>query len=59
MFLNLLADLDIIVPYLQDTYDEAGVAREYGLQNFLAERIDEHSKHQWMIRSILKSTGSL
>ena len=49
MFLNLLADLDVIVPYLQDAYDEAGVVREYGLQNFLAERIDEHRKQQWML----------
>jgi starvation-inducible DNA-binding protein len=49
MYLNLLADLDVIVPYLQDVYDEAGVVREYGLQNFLAERIDEHRKQQWML----------
>jgi starvation-inducible DNA-binding protein len=49
MFLNLLADLDTIVAYLQDTYDEAGAVREYGLQNFLADRIDEHRKQQWML----------
>ena len=49
MFLNLLADLNVIVPYLQDAYDEAGAVREYGLQNFLAERIDEHRKQQWML----------
>ena len=49
MFLTLLADLDVIITYLQDTYDEAGLVREYGLQNFLAERIDEHRKQQWML----------
>ena len=49
MYLNLLADLEIIVSYLQDAYDEAGSVREYGLQNFLAERIDEHRKQQWMM----------
>lgn len=49
MFLNLLADLNVVVPYLQDAYDEAGAVREYGLQNFLAERIDEHRKQQWML----------
>jgi len=49
MFLNLLADLEVLVSYLQDTYDEAGLVREYGLQNFLAERIDEHRKQQWML----------
>ena len=49
MYLNLLADLEVIVSYLQDAYDEAGSVREYGLQNFLAERIDEHRKQQWMM----------
>lgn len=49
MYLNLLADLEVMVSYLQDTYDEAGKVREYGLQNFLADRIDEHRKQQWML----------
>ena len=49
MFLTLLADLEVIITYLQDTYDEAGAVREYGLQNFLADRIDEHRKTQWML----------
>ena len=49
MYLNLLADLEVMVAYLQDTYDEAGSVREYGLQNFLAERIDLHRKQQWML----------
>ena len=49
MYLNLLADLEVIITYLQDTYDEAGKVREYGLQNFLAERIDAHRKQQWML----------
>ena len=49
MFLSLLADLEAMVTYLQLTYDEAGAVREYGLQNFLAERIDEHRKQQWML----------
>lgn len=49
MYLNLLADLEVMVAYLQDTYDEAGRVREYGLQNFLAERIDLHRKQQWML----------
>ena len=49
MYLNLLADLEVIVSYLQDAYDEAGSVRDYGLQNFLAERIDEHRKQQWMM----------
>jgi starvation-inducible DNA-binding protein len=53
IFTNLDSDLDIIVRTLQDTYDEAGVQREYGLQNFLADRIDSHRKQQWMIDATL------
>ena len=50
---NILADLKIIVNTLQDTYDAANEYREYGLQNFLAERIDTHRKTQWILSAIL------
>jgi starvation-inducible DNA-binding protein len=50
---SILADLKLIVNTLQDTYDEANKFREYGLQNFLAERIDTHRKTQWMLSAIL------
>ena len=53
MYAVLLNDIDVIIAYLQDTYDEAGAVREYGLQNFLAERIDAHRKQQWMLTSTL------
>lgn len=53
MFQNLLDDLDILVPRLQDTFDLATTQREYGLQNFLADRIDLHRKTQWILTSIL------
>jgi starvation-inducible DNA-binding protein len=49
MFLILLADLAVIVTRLQDTYDLAQTTREYGLQNFLAERISSHRKTQWTL----------
>jgi len=51
MFTNLLADLDILVLRLQDTFDMATVQREYGLQNFLADRIDVHRKQQWQLNA--------
>lgn len=56
MFENLLADLGIVILRLQDTYDMAAIEREYGLQNFLADRIDAHRKTQWMITAILGTT---
>lgn len=53
MFTILDSDTDVIVRRLQDTFDLATKYREYGLQNFLADRIDQHRKQQWMIDSIL------
>lgn len=49
MFTALLADNEIIVATLQDAFDLATEAREHGLANFIADRIDSHRKQQWMI----------
>jgi DNA-binding ferritin-like protein len=35
-------------------YDLSEREEEYGLSNFLAERIDAHKKHSWMLRATLK-----
>jgi starvation-inducible DNA-binding protein len=48
-FLILLADLNVIVSHLQDTFDSATSIREYGLQNFLADRMAFHRQTQWML----------
>jgi len=48
-FLILLADLATIINRLQDTFDSATSVREYGLQNFLADRISAHRQTQWML----------
>jgi len=53
MFQNLLDDLAILVLRLQDTFDLATSQREYGLQNFLADRIDAHRKQQWQLNATL------
>lgn len=53
IFKQILGDNDILVQHLQDTYDQAGKVREYGIQNFLADRIDAHKQQAWMLRSIL------
>jgi len=49
MFLVLLADLATVITTLQDTFDAATEVREYGLQNFLADRISSHRKTQWKL----------
>jgi starvation-inducible DNA-binding protein len=53
IFTNLMDDIDVIVTQLQGAYDEAGTQREYGIQNFLADRIDAHRQQAWMIQNIL------
>jgi len=53
MYEQLLADNATIIGHLQDAYDIAGPLREYGIQNFLADRIDQHQMWAWMIKSTL------
>jgi starvation-inducible DNA-binding protein len=53
IFQNLLDDMDIQITQLKDTYNAADLAGEYGIENFLAERIDEIRQFQWKIQAIL------
>ena len=53
IFQAIDSDLDVMVLTLQDAAEEAGIQREYGLQNFLADEIDSHRKLQWMLKSTL------
>jgi len=55
MFQELFNDNATMLKFLMDTFDVAAAERQQGIANFIAERIDAHQKHQWMIRSILKS----
>lgn len=56
MFTELLSDSNIILEFLKATFDVASAENQQGIANFLAERIDAMQKHNWMIRSILKSS---
>ena len=39
----------------KETFHIAEEVDEQGIANFIAERIDAHGKHSWMLRSILKT----
>ncbi len=39
----------------KEAFHIAEEADEQGIANFIAERIDAHGKHNWMLRSILKT----
>lgn len=50
----LLEDSDRMCVLLKVVYDQAEAAGEHGFSNFLAERMDAHRKHSWMLRSVLE-----
>jgi starvation-inducible DNA-binding protein len=54
MIQELLLDSEKIQIVLKKNYDLAEAAREHGLSNFLAERMDAHRKHAWFLRSSIK-----
>ena len=56
MFQELYRDNEIIIKHLNECYDVSEAAKQYGISNFIAERLDAHNKHQWMIRSTLKTS---
>lgn len=54
MVAELLADNEKILSILKMTYDLCESAGEHGFSNFLAERMDAHKKHGWMLRASSK-----
>jgi len=54
MITRLVADNLIVMGTLKKAYEEAEAANMVGLSNFLQDRIDIHSKHGWMLRSIIR-----
>ena len=55
-FTELLADSNNMLTYLNGTFVAATAENQQGIANFLAERIDAMQKHNWMLRSILKTS---
>jgi len=54
MLSTLLEDNEKTIKLLKIVYDLAEQEGEHGFSNFLAERMDAHRKHGWMLRSSLK-----
>ena len=55
MVQELLDDCEKIGKVLKLVYNLAEREGKHGLSNFLAERMDAHDKHAWMLRSSLKA----
>jgi starvation-inducible DNA-binding protein len=54
MLKELLADNEKVGKMLKLVYNLAEREGKHGLSNFLAERMDAHDKHGWMLRATLK-----
>lgn len=54
MIEELFADNQIMIKLLNQCFEAAAGEQQEGIANFIAERIDAHGKHGWMLRSFLK-----
>ncbi len=54
MIEELLANNSQMIELLNQCFAEAEQENQQGIANFIAERIDAHGKHGWMLRSFLK-----
>lgn len=54
MITELLADNQTMIDLLNRCFESAQTERQEGIANFIAERIDAHGKHGWMLKSFLK-----
>ena len=54
MIEELLANNSQLLDLLNKTFGIAEQENQQGFANFIAERIDAHQKHGWMLRSFLK-----
>lgn len=51
---RLLEDNDKVISALRSAFEESENQKMYGLSDFLTQRLDAHSKHRWMLKSITK-----
>lgn len=56
MVADLLVANDESIVTLNKLFDLLTASKEQGFANFVADRLDAHKKHGWMLRSILKGT---
>jgi starvation-inducible DNA-binding protein len=59
MAADLLIANDATLAKLKDAFDAADQARQQGIANFIAERIDMHSKWHWQLKAICKPETSM
>jgi DNA-binding ferritin-like protein len=55
MFMELAQDNEKMIKLFKMVYDAAEQYSEHGFSNFLAERMDAHRKHGWMLKASMQS----
>lgn len=53
MVTELYNDGETLLATLKDAYNLCDLYSKFGFENFIAERIDAHEKHCWMLRSAM------
>jgi len=56
MIEELLGNNTQVIDVLNQCFAEAEQENQQGIANFIAERLDAHGKHGWMLRSFLKES---
>jgi starvation-inducible DNA-binding protein len=54
MVIELLNDSEKMIKILKMVFDLSEQAGRHGFSDFIAARMDAHSKHSWMLRATLK-----
>ena len=57
MLTNLINANNEVYNSFSKVFDLATAAKEQGLANFAADRMDTHRKHGWMLKASLKKIG--
>jgi starvation-inducible DNA-binding protein len=57
MLTNLINANNEVIMSFSKVFDLATAAKEQGLANFAADRMDAHRKHGWMLTASLKKIG--
>ena len=56
MMKELLEDNYKLEAILKQSFESAQAEKNRGIENFIAERLDAHAKHRWMLKSFLKES---
>jgi starvation-inducible DNA-binding protein len=54
MYQNLIDSNSKVLKSLGTAFDVLEANHQHGFSNFIADRMDAHNKHQWMLKSTLK-----